>query len=148
MPVSDDANICNRLSLWSVSGARQTEGGQTFQQSAKRDRSAETHCALEILAAFGPIRQSWRGFSHATDRIPLEGIPRFFLKKRVRPASTDATHNLANCNDQPRESGSTRLVCLPRLAGAPVSRAFLASISPDSSPGGSGERSTCLSYRA
>ncbi len=55
-------------------GACQTEGGQTFQQSAKRDRSAEIHCALEILAAIRPIRQSWRGFSHAAGprRVTLD----------------------------------------------------------------------------
>jgi hypothetical protein len=51
---------------------RESEGGQTFQQSAKRDRSAEIHCALEILAAIGPIRQSWRGFSHAA--APRAGL--------------------------------------------------------------------------
>ena len=104
MPVADDANICNRLSLWSVSGARQTEGGQTFQQSAKRDRSAETHCALEILAAFGPIRQSWRGFSHATapradltlDRSGHETTHVVTLQKQEQDQARDGHHHDAS----------------------------------------------------
>jgi len=39
------------------------------------------------------------------------------------------------------------LGCLPQLVGAPVLRAFSASTFPDSSPGGSGAQSTCLSSR-